>query len=49
MPLYDKICNRHISKEEAEKILNGKKVILNGFSTSDEKIFRAVRLKFVLS
>jgi len=36
------ICNRHISKEEAEKILAGKKVILDGFSTSDEKIFSSI-------
>lgn len=36
------ICNRHISKEEAEKILAGKKVILDGFSTSEEKIFSSI-------
>lgn len=36
------ICNRHISKEDAEKILSGSRVILDGFATNAGKAFTSV-------
>lgn len=36
------ICNRHIEKEEAEAILDGKKIILDGFSTNAGLVFSSI-------
>lgn len=36
------ICNRHISLEEAEAIVNHDSSILDGFSTDDGKIFSSI-------
>lgn len=40
IPSY--VCNRHIEKEEAETILSGKKIILDGFSTNAGQIFASI-------
>lgn len=36
------ICNRHISLEEAEAVLNNENPILDGFSTDDGKMFSSI-------
>lgn len=36
------ICNRHISIDDAEAILNGEHIILDGFSTDNGKIFSSI-------
>lgn len=40
IPSY--VCNRHMEKEEAEAILNGKKIILDGFSTNAGLVFSSI-------
>ena len=36
------ICNRHLNKEEMEKVLMGEEIIVDGFSTNTGKIFSSI-------
>jgi hypothetical protein len=36
------VCNRHISPDEAERIVAGQKLILDGFSTKSGNVFSSI-------